>query len=114
MIDGIEERHHGPSDAMHNPPNYSGFSQKKFVSFLTEYNTLLSTFSFRDIFTVTNGNPSSVIIKQHCGRSSKYCESNSSMLEGLTLTARNPVKEALIMNLPDHRLRRWSYDLIPA
>ncbi|GJR34994.1 hypothetical protein Tco_1210678 [Tanacetum coccineum] len=32
----------------------------------------------------------------------------------LTLTDRNPVKEALIMNLPDHRLRRWSYDLIPA
>ncbi|GJX52670.1 hypothetical protein Tco_0281039 [Tanacetum coccineum] len=29
-------------------------------------------------------------------------------------TAGNPVKEVLIMNLPDHRLRRWSNYLIPA
>ncbi|GKB68210.1 hypothetical protein Tco_0929622 [Tanacetum coccineum] len=34
--------------------------------------------------------------------------------KALTLRAGNPVKEALIMNLPDHRFRRWSYGLIPA
>nr|GEU70198.1 uncharacterized mitochondrial protein AtMg00810-like [Tanacetum cinerariifolium] len=39
---------HGPNDAMHNPPSYSGFSQKKFVSFLMEINTLLSAFSLQD------------------------------------------------------------------
>ncbi|GKE74769.1 hypothetical protein Tco_1536810 [Tanacetum coccineum] len=44
----LKTSNHGPSDAMHNPPSCSGFSQKKFVSFLTEYNTLLSTLSFQD------------------------------------------------------------------
>ncbi|GJV94070.1 beta-fructofuranosidase, insoluble isoenzyme CWINV1-like protein, partial [Tanacetum coccineum] len=47
LIAGIEDSHHGSNDAMHNPPSYSDFSQKKFVS-------------------LTNGNPSSVNIKQHC------------------------------------------------
>ncbi|GJS62020.1 hypothetical protein Tco_0656804 [Tanacetum coccineum] len=48
MILILKTSHHGPSDAMHNPPSYSGFSQKKFVSFLMEINTLLLTFSLRD------------------------------------------------------------------
>ena len=39
MIVDIEERHHGPSDAMHNPPSHSSFSQKKLVSFVTEIHT---------------------------------------------------------------------------
>ncbi|GKE08953.1 hypothetical protein Tco_1412504 [Tanacetum coccineum] len=34
---GIEERHHGPSDAPHNPSySHSSFSQKRLVSFVTE------------------------------------------------------------------------------
>ncbi|GJY25248.1 hypothetical protein Tco_0399974 [Tanacetum coccineum] len=36
LIAGIEDSHHRLSDAMHNPPSYSEFSQKKFVSFFTE------------------------------------------------------------------------------
>nr|GEU50012.1 hypothetical protein [Tanacetum cinerariifolium] len=35
-------------------------------------------------------------------RTSKYGESNASALEDLTLTVENPIKEVLIMNLPDH------------
>ncbi|GKC64583.1 RNA-directed DNA polymerase, eukaryota [Tanacetum coccineum] len=40
--------------------------------------------------------------------------SNNTSVEDLTLRAGNPIKEVLIMNLPDHMLRRWSSDLIPA
>ncbi|GKD56966.1 hypothetical protein Tco_1290353 [Tanacetum coccineum] len=58
-------------------------------------------------FTVTNGNPSSVNIKQHCDipamRTSKYGESNAlsassyvSVLEDPTLRAGNPIKEILL------------------
>nr|GEV89455.1 40S ribosomal protein S13 [Tanacetum cinerariifolium] len=47
LIAGIEDSHHGPSDAMHNPPSYSSFSQKKYVSFLVEINIFLSIFSLR-------------------------------------------------------------------
>ncbi|GKC26495.1 hypothetical protein Tco_1033789 [Tanacetum coccineum] len=69
-------------------------------------------------FTVMNGNPSSVNIKQHyvaillrrkpalrclVSRTSKYDESNAYALEDLKLQAGNPVNEVLIMNLPDHR-----------
>ncbi|GKF99105.1 hypothetical protein Tco_0297888 [Tanacetum coccineum] len=36
LIADIEDSHHGPSDAMQNPLSYSGFYQKKFVSFLME------------------------------------------------------------------------------
>ncbi|GJX84573.1 hypothetical protein Tco_0335347 [Tanacetum coccineum] len=32
LIMVLKTSHHGPSDAMHNLPSYSGFSQKKFVS----------------------------------------------------------------------------------
>ncbi|GKA88178.1 hypothetical protein Tco_0809942 [Tanacetum coccineum] len=39
MIMILKTCQHGSSDAMHNPPNYSDFSQKKSVSFLTEFNT---------------------------------------------------------------------------
>ncbi|GJV61305.1 hypothetical protein Tco_1467405 [Tanacetum coccineum] len=38
-------------------------------------------------------------------RTSKYGESNASALEDPTLTVGNPLKEVLIMNLPDHRYR---------
>ncbi|GJY13864.1 hypothetical protein Tco_0383173 [Tanacetum coccineum] len=58
-----------------------------------------------------NGNPSKVNIKQLCDR---YSESNASALEDLTLCAGNPVKGVLIMNLLDHRIRRWCCSLIPA
>ncbi|GKC69352.1 hypothetical protein Tco_1115235 [Tanacetum coccineum] len=44
-------------------------------------------------FTVMNGNPSKVNIKQLCG---KYGESNAIALEDLTLRAGNPVKEILL------------------
>ncbi|GKD61030.1 hypothetical protein Tco_1298539 [Tanacetum coccineum] len=37
------------------------------------------------------------------GLLSKYGESNASVLEDLTLRAGNPIKEVLIINLPDHR-----------
>ncbi|GJY12885.1 hypothetical protein Tco_0382194 [Tanacetum coccineum] len=47
-------------------------------------------------------------------RTSKYSESNASALEDLTLRAGNPVKEVLLMNLPDHRLRRWRNHIFPA
>ncbi|GJV21667.1 hypothetical protein Tco_1370687 [Tanacetum coccineum] len=43
---------------------------------------------------------------------SKLGESNASALEDLTLRAGNPVKDVLIMNLPDHS--RWHYYLTPA
>ncbi|GJR92828.1 hypothetical protein Tco_0265002 [Tanacetum coccineum] len=36
MIADIEDRHHGPSDAMHNPPQPLRIFQKISVSFLTE------------------------------------------------------------------------------
>ncbi|GJR57848.1 gypsy/ty3 retroelement polyprotein [Tanacetum coccineum] len=76
IISGIEDRHHGPSDAMHNPSKPLKVSQKILVSLLAEINILYidfltSTRTFRVILfsvTVTNGNPSSVNIKQHCGR----------------------------------------------
>ncbi|GKF22048.1 hypothetical protein Tco_0074370, partial [Tanacetum coccineum] len=38
--------------------------------------------------------------------------SNAHVLEDPTLRARNPVKE--VLNLPDHRIRRWWSNLIPA
>ncbi|GJX08626.1 hypothetical protein Tco_0196558 [Tanacetum coccineum] len=83
-----------PGDANAQTPDPSGFSQQKLVSFVTEIHTLSIDISLRDcsqaviksptqyhcefsrtfkryslVFTMTNGNPSSVIIKQHCGRS---------------------------------------------
>ncbi|GJV55323.1 hypothetical protein Tco_1456328 [Tanacetum coccineum] len=39
MNSGIEERHHGPSDALTTLPNHSSFSKKIFISFVTEINT---------------------------------------------------------------------------
>ncbi|GKF72044.1 hypothetical protein Tco_0208158, partial [Tanacetum coccineum] len=40
-------------------------------------------------------------------RTSKLGESNTSVLEDLTLYAGNPIKEILLkLNLPDHRSRR--------
>ncbi|GJS86468.1 hypothetical protein Tco_0769104 [Tanacetum coccineum] len=45
-------------------------------------------------------------------RTIKYGESNATALEDQTLRAGNLVKEVLLMNLPDHRYRRWSNDLI--
>ncbi|GKE36786.1 hypothetical protein Tco_1460191 [Tanacetum coccineum] len=44
MIAGIEDSHHGSSDAMHNPPSPLKISQKILVSFLTEINTLSINF----------------------------------------------------------------------
>ncbi|GJU43185.1 hypothetical protein Tco_1200451 [Tanacetum coccineum] len=43
-----DNRHHGPSDAMHNLPYPLKVSQKNLVSFLTEINAFLSTFSLRE------------------------------------------------------------------
>ncbi|GJX12282.1 hypothetical protein Tco_0204040 [Tanacetum coccineum] len=34
LLSGIEDSHHGPSDAMHNPPQPLKVSQKTLVSFL--------------------------------------------------------------------------------
>ncbi|GJT32035.1 hypothetical protein Tco_0922454 [Tanacetum coccineum] len=36
LLSGIEDSHHGPSDAMHNPSQPLKVSQKTIVSFLTE------------------------------------------------------------------------------
>ncbi|GJS81353.1 hypothetical protein Tco_0747894 [Tanacetum coccineum] len=41
LLSGIEDSHHGTSDAMHNPPQPPKVSQKTLVSFLTEI-TLIS------------------------------------------------------------------------
>ncbi|GJT31513.1 hypothetical protein Tco_0921932 [Tanacetum coccineum] len=41
LLSGIEDSHHRPSDAMHNPPQLLKVSQKTLVSFLTEI-TLIS------------------------------------------------------------------------
>ncbi|GJR75851.1 hypothetical protein Tco_0088216 [Tanacetum coccineum] len=41
LLSGIEDSHHGPSDAMHNPPQALKVSQKTIVSFLTKI-TLIS------------------------------------------------------------------------
>ncbi|GJX46132.1 hypothetical protein Tco_0271322 [Tanacetum coccineum] len=41
-LSGIKDSHHGPSAAMHNPPQPLKVSQKTLVSFLTEI-TLIST-----------------------------------------------------------------------
>ncbi|GKB59190.1 hypothetical protein Tco_0915376 [Tanacetum coccineum] len=79
-------------------PSHSGFSQKKLVSFVTEIHMTSIDFltpkhSQSDLFSIhqTNGNPSSVNIKQHCGRSYalswKPCQGDS-------------------LNLPDHRIHK--------
>ncbi|GKB54835.1 hypothetical protein Tco_0905588 [Tanacetum coccineum] len=79
-------------------PNHSSFSQKILVSFAMEINTASINF----LIPMTNGNPSSVDIRQHCGREQAS-------------TSGNPVKEILLkLNLPDHRFRRRCYNLIPA
>ncbi|GJS31003.1 hypothetical protein Tco_0491623 [Tanacetum coccineum] len=36
LLSGIEDGHHGPSDAMHNPSHPLKVSQQNLVSFLTE------------------------------------------------------------------------------
>ncbi|GJX80592.1 hypothetical protein Tco_0328741 [Tanacetum coccineum] len=51
MIAGIEDRRHGPSDPMHNPSQPFRWQSAP-----------------ASVFTVTNGNPSRVNIKQLCGR----------------------------------------------
>ncbi|GJU24553.1 hypothetical protein Tco_1163174 [Tanacetum coccineum] len=67
MIAGIEDTHHEPSDAMHNPSQPFEISQKRLVSFVTEIHTL----SIDSLTLIKNGILSSVIIKQHCGWSSR-------------------------------------------
>ncbi|GJT05190.1 hypothetical protein Tco_0839652 [Tanacetum coccineum] len=64
MIADIEDRHHGPSDAMHNPPQPLRIFQKISVSFLTEIKTrYLLTFSLRDTYPI-------ILSFTHCGNKS--------------------------------------------
>ncbi|GKD00497.1 hypothetical protein Tco_1170771 [Tanacetum coccineum] len=46
LLSGIEDSHHGPNDAMHNPPQPFKV-EKTLVSKLTEIHSFLSTFSLR-------------------------------------------------------------------
>ncbi|GJR17045.1 hypothetical protein Tco_0965572 [Tanacetum coccineum] len=48
LLSGIEDSHHGPSDAMHNPSQPFKV-EKTLVSKLTEIHSFLSTFSLRNI-----------------------------------------------------------------
>ncbi|GKA47169.1 hypothetical protein Tco_0740052 [Tanacetum coccineum] len=107
MIVGIEESRHGPSDAMHNPSQPFEFLSKNVSHLSWRYTHYLLTFSLRNtrviLFSIhsDDGNPFSVNIKQHCGRSYalswKSCQGGSSK-----------------SNLPDHRHKRWCCSPIPA
>ncbi|GJV08737.1 hypothetical protein Tco_1346393 [Tanacetum coccineum] len=62
-----------------------------------------------EILPVSSSNSTAVVTK-----TCKHGESNTSMLEDLTLLAGNPVKEILSkLNLPDHMYKRWCCSLIP-
>ncbi|GJU92100.1 retrovirus-related pol polyprotein from transposon TNT 1-94 [Tanacetum coccineum] len=51
--DGVEVlSHRGPSDAMHNPPSYSGFSQKKFVFYFSWSTTRFYQLSHSEIVDI--------------------------------------------------------------
>ncbi|GJR72006.1 hypothetical protein Tco_0084371 [Tanacetum coccineum] len=97
MMYGIEESGHGPSDAMYNP------SQPfKFLS--------------KDTYLICHGD-THVIYRHLTSRllilnRSKNDESNAYVLEDLTLSAGNPVKEDLLMNLTDqqHQSKRNVFD----
>ncbi|GJV76865.1 hypothetical protein Tco_1508449, partial [Tanacetum coccineum] len=68
-------------------------------------------------FTVMNGNPSGISIKQHYDvsvmRTSKYGESDASTLENLILQTGNHVREILLkLNLPYYRFnQRWRFPI---
>ncbi|GKC20983.1 hypothetical protein Tco_1023133 [Tanacetum coccineum] len=103
MIVGIEESRHGPSDAMHNPSQPFEFLSKETCGSQLQP-PITKTKNIRVIlFSIhsDDGNPSSVNIKQHCGRSYalswKSCQGGSSKL-----------------NLPDHRYKRRCCSPIPA
>ncbi|GJR29678.1 hypothetical protein Tco_1105910 [Tanacetum coccineum] len=109
MIASIKDRHHGPSDAMHNPPQpFELLSKETYLIchgdthviywHLTQRLLILKRVILLSIHR-DDGNPSSVNIKQHCDvlvmRTCKHGESNTSVLEDPTLQAGNPVKEVL-------------------
>ncbi|GKB36723.1 hypothetical protein Tco_0881665 [Tanacetum coccineum] len=80
MIADIEDWHHGPSDAMHNPSWPLRISQKISVSFLIEITCISINFLTPN-------------------------ESNTYVLERFNTSAGNPVKKILLkLNPPDHRL----------
>ncbi|GJX29809.1 retrovirus-related pol polyprotein from transposon TNT 1-94, partial [Tanacetum coccineum] len=56
LLSGIEDSHHGPSDAMHHPPQPFKVG-KTLVSKLTEIHSFLSTFSLRKDSILQAGNP---------------------------------------------------------
>ncbi|GKB07704.1 hypothetical protein Tco_0835988 [Tanacetum coccineum] len=108
MNSSIEERHHGPSDALRNPSQPFKFLSKDTCQFVTEINMtsidfltpsllILKRVILFSIIHSDDGNPSSVKIKQHCVmRTSKYGKSNASALEDLVFKAGNPVKEVIL------------------
>ncbi|GKF15126.1 hypothetical protein Tco_0056588, partial [Tanacetum coccineum] len=49
MMSGIEDSHHGPSDAMHNPSQPLKVSQKILVSFLTEIKHVIYRLSHSEL-----------------------------------------------------------------
>ncbi|GJT43763.1 hypothetical protein Tco_0952478 [Tanacetum coccineum] len=63
-----------------------------------------------EILPVSSSNSTAVVPVM---RTSKYGESNTSMLDDPTLQARNPIKEILLkLNLPDHSDKDYINDTI--
>ncbi|GJW64322.1 hypothetical protein Tco_0116206 [Tanacetum coccineum] len=73
MIVGIEESRHGPNDAMHNPSQPFEFLSKEtfHICHGDTHNIKVILFSIHN----DDGNPSSVNIKQYCGRYKRQCYS---------------------------------------
>ncbi|GJU97577.1 hypothetical protein Tco_1326848 [Tanacetum coccineum] len=61
LLSGIEDSHHGPSDAKHNPPYPLKVSQKSLVSFLTEIKHISIDFLTTDSI-LQAGNPVNEIL----------------------------------------------------
>ncbi|GJW61786.1 hypothetical protein Tco_0111121 [Tanacetum coccineum] len=100
QVVGIEDSHHGPSDAVHHPP--------KLLKLLSKENIRVILFSIHS----DDGNPSSASIKQALRRSdneNKQVAVNlmQSMLEDPILLAENPVKE---VNALDFHNKCWQKD----
>ncbi|GJX54820.1 hypothetical protein Tco_0283189 [Tanacetum coccineum] len=64
LLSGIEDSHHGPSDAMQNPPQPLKVSQKTLVSFLTE---IVEHQSDTKVFTMTMENLPEPTSNKLCG-----------------------------------------------
>ncbi|GKB90359.1 hypothetical protein Tco_0962631 [Tanacetum coccineum] len=89
MIAGIEERRHGPSDAMRNPSQPFEFLSKKLISFFMKIHT-----SYALSWKPCQGDSLNLPDHRSYALSWKPCQGDS-------------------LNLPDHRFRRRCYSLIP-